>query len=186
MPYDVTDETIVQDILAGNSNSFIFIIERYQQRIYSMGMRFFKNKDDASDFAQEVFIKVFENLPSYKKKAPFKYWMVKIAYNYGINCVQKKNNHKQPLNNVYCEESSPEKQYIKKEATRALLDAIQKLPEQYQICLDFYFFLGFTYQQIQEITNLPINTIKSHVFRAKQILRQELEKTAAKEYYDEM
>ena len=90
MPYDVSDEMIVQDILAGNSNSFIFIIERYQQRIFSMGMRFLKNKDDASDFAQEVFIKVFKNLSSYKKKAPFKYWMVKIAYNHGINCAQKK------------------------------------------------------------------------------------------------
>lgn len=186
MPYDVSDEIIVQDILAGNSNSFIFIIERYQQRIFSMGMRFLKNKDDASDFTQEVFIKVFENLFSYKKKAPFKYWMVKIAYNHGINCAQKKNNTKEPLDTIHCEAASPEKQYIKKEATQALLEAIQKLPEPYQICVDFYFFLGFTYQQIQEITQLPINTIKSHVFRAKQILRQELEKTAAKEYYDEM
>ena len=186
MPYDVSDEMIVQDILAGNSNSFIFIIERYQQRIFSMGMRFLKNKDDASDFAQEVFIKVFENLSSYKKKAPFKYWMVKIAYNHGINCAQKKNSTKEPLDTLHSEAASPEKQYIKKEATQALLEAIQKLPEQYQLCVDFYFFLGFTYQQIQEITQLPINTIKSHVFRAKQILRQELEKTAAKEYYDEM
>jgi RNA polymerase sigma-70 factor, ECF subfamily len=181
----LNDEYIIQSIRQGNKNGFRKIVIKYQSYIFSIGMRFLKNKDDAYDFVQEVFIKTYNNLDTYKGKAPFRYWIIKIAYNYAINKSEK--NKIEP--NIADRQLSsslktPEEQHIHKETRTILLDAINSLPEKYKICLDFYFFMGLSYNEISTITDFPVNTIKSHVLRAKQQLYQKLKGTIAEEYHD--
>jgi RNA polymerase sigma-70 factor (ECF subfamily) len=66
----------------------------------------------------------------------------------------------------------------------AISRALASLPEKYRICVDFFFFLGLSYGEIGDITGFPVNTIKSHVFRAKQMLRDALRGSAAEEYHE--
>ena len=84
-----TDEDIVESVLYGDIESYEELLDRYQNKIFSIGMRFFKNRDDAHDFAQDVFIKAFESLSTYRGGAPFRFWLTKIAYNHGINSKSK-------------------------------------------------------------------------------------------------
>jgi DNA-directed RNA polymerase specialized sigma24 family protein len=70
---------------------------------------------------------------------------------------------------------TPEQNELKKATMLAVREAIKELPERYGICLDMYFFYDMTYNEISEVVDLPVNTIKSHIFRAKKILKDKLQ-----------
>ncbi len=184
----LTDEHIVREVQQGRVGLFRVIVERYEKKIFSMGMRLFYNRDDSFDYTQEVFLKLYSKIDSYRELAPFKFWLYKLAYRHGLN--MKKNDSQgvvSQYNEMYIEDwqSEPGRMNRIKRVREVLLDAIEKLPERYRICLDLYFFMGLKYSEISEITGFPINTIKSDVLRAKNILRQTLKGTEA-EVYNEM
>jgi len=179
-----SDEYIVRQVQKGNFELYSLIVERYQDKIFSIGMRFFYDRDDSADFTQEVFLKAYSKIDSYREIALFKYWLAKLAYNHGINM---KKSSPEKSGEFNCEEIQssyvlPEKNHIYGEIKQILADEINRLPERYRICIDFYFFLGLKYNEISEITGYPVNTIKSDVLRAKNILRQKLKGTIAEEY----
>jgi len=181
-----SDEYVVRQVQKGDFEFYSLIVERYQDRIFSIGMRFFYDRDDSADFAQEVFLKAFRNIDKFREIALFKYWLVKLAYNHGINLKKSKVDKGIEYN---CEEIQsayelPEKEHIYGEIKQILADEINRLPERYRICIDLYFFLGLKYNEISEITGYPVNTIKSDVLRAKNILRQKLKGTIAEEYHE--
>ena len=74
--------------------------------------------------------------------------------------------------------------HIKDETISLLRNAMNKLPEQYRICVDLYFYMGMKYAEIEGITGYPVNTIKSNVLRAKQILRDRLRGSIAEDYHE--
>jgi len=180
------DELIIRRVQNGFIEPFRLIVERYENKIFSMGMRFFYNHDDSLDFTQEVFLKAYDRIHQYREIAPFKFWLVKLAYNLGIN-MKKKRGQAYDLDESVPEgrDPGPDKIYADKEIRDVIIKEIGKLPERYRACLDFYFFFGLKYIEISEITGYPVNTIKSDVLRAKKILRQKLKGTIAGSY-DEM
>lgn len=181
---DKTDEQIVKQVLLGGMESFKVIVERYQKRIYGIGMRFFKNMDDSRDFTQEVFIRAYENLKSYAGRAPFRFWLSRIAYNHGINRIGARRTESEVPEEQAADDVTPERSHLRKEVREVLMEAVRKLPERYRICVDMYFFMGLTYGEISEITGYPVNTIKSNVLRAKNMLRDELKGTIAEDYHE--
>ncbi len=181
-----TDEQIVNKVIKGNIESFSLIVDRYENIIYSLGMRLFKNYDDSVDFTQEVLIKSFEKLDRFTNKGQFKYWLIKLAYNHGLNKLKSIKKTSRLENNVYDDNNNvPDRLHIKHEISDILIAEINKLPDEYRICLDFYFFLSLSYKGISEITRIPVNTIKSNVYRAKKLLHNRLKGTIAEDY-DEM
>lgn len=180
------DEFIIRRVQNGLTDLFRLIVERYESRIFSMGMRFFYNHEDSLDFTQEVFLKAYDRIHQYREIAPFRFWLVKLAYNLGINMKKKRGaDHNLDDHLIEGREPAPEKRHIDNEIRDIILREIGKLPERYRVCLDFYFFFGLKYSEISEITGYPVNTIKSDVLRAKNILRQKLKGTIA-ESYDEV
>jgi RNA polymerase sigma-70 factor (ECF subfamily) len=179
-----TDEQIVKQVLLGGIESFKIIVERYQKKIFGIGMRFFKNRDDSYDFVQEVFIRAYESLRSYAGRAPFRFWLTKIAYNHGINRVGSKRTEPEVPEETPAGDTTPETGHVRGEIREVLVEAINGLPDRYRICVDLYFFMGLTYGEISEITGYPVNTIKSNVLRAKTMLRDELKGTIAEDYHE--
>jgi RNA polymerase sigma-70 factor (ECF subfamily) len=178
-----TDEEIIQSVLNNKTDDFSHIVKRYQQKIYSIGIRFFKNEEDARDFTQDFFVKIFSKLETYKGKAPFKNWLIKIAYNMGISKLKGKKEHIKLIEeNTSKEKEVPERLQFNNEIKDILNKAIQTLPENYIICVDLYFFWGLPYKEISKITNVPVNTIKSNILRAKKILYNNLKGTIAEDY----
>ncbi len=179
-----SDEQIIKRVLTGGIDSFRIIVERYQKKIFSIGMRFYKNEDDSYDFTQEVFIKAYESLKSFAERAPFRFWLTRIAYNHGINRLNARPIEPDIPDQIPTGDSAPEEELVRGEIRNVLMMAIEQLPERYRICVDLYFFLELTYNEISEITGYPVNTIKSNVLRAKNILRGELKGTIAENYYE--
>ena len=84
----LSDEQIVNSVLTGDTEAFSELITRYNNRVFAVGMRLFKNQDDAGDFTQEVFIRAFDKLGLFSFISPFSHWLIKLAYNYGINLLK--------------------------------------------------------------------------------------------------
>lgn len=169
---------LIKSILNGNANSFATLISYYQQRIYRFGLSFFKNESDADDFLQEVFIKVYTKLSTFKGDSQFSTWVMRIAYTTAINSINRTKEYTSlPENYDIADiDLTPEQLQLQNFTKQAINEALQDLPENYRICLDLYFFYDMTYEDISEMTNIPTNTIKSNVFRAKRILKEKLEK----------
>jgi len=176
---DFDDELIVEQIRSGQKELFRLLVRRYERAVYGMGLSFFRNAEDASDFTQEVFLKVFKNLSRFEGRSKFSTWMYKIAYNTAINGVNRRKEYRSLAEDVnYIEASdveTPERLLLRSAAKDAVLASLQDLPERYRVCIDLFFFYDCSYQEIEVITGLPVNTIKSHVYRAKKILREKLE-----------
>ncbi len=184
----LSDESIIRKILLGETALFKLIVERYQQRIFRMGMRFFKNQDEAMDFTQDTLILCYRKLDTYRGLSPFKYWILKVAYNAGINKLKSTViDTSLPEQNepVDISMKDPQKEYAASESRRIIHEAINTLPEKYRLCITMFFFDGLKFREISKITGYPVNTIKSHVSRAKQQLRAYL-KGADMEETDEM
>ena len=150
---DSDDLVIVEQVLQGYTGLFRILVQRYERPVYGMGMSFFHNKDDAADFCQEVFLKLFRSLSQFKGKARFSTWLYKIAYNTGINGVKRR----QDFRSLAEEESipdfdNPEHQTMLELSRQAVNEAVIELPERFRICVDLFFFYDRTYQEIEAIT----------------------------------
>jgi RNA polymerase sigma-70 factor (ECF subfamily) len=171
-----SDELIARHITTGHKDLFRLLVTRYQRAVYGMGLSFFRNAEDASDFSQEVFLKVYRGLSRFQGRSRFSTWLYKIAYNTAVNGV----NRRKEFHSLAEEEfepgdgDTPERQVIRTAAREAILASLRELPERYQVCIDMFFFYNCSYREIEEITGFPVNTVKSHVFRAKKLLREKL------------
>jgi RNA polymerase sigma-70 factor (ECF subfamily) len=176
---DNDDQLIVSQVVSGQKELFRLLVKRHEQAVYGMGLSFFRNPDDASDFTQEVFLKVYRSLARFEGRSRFSTWLYKIAYNTAVNGITRRREYRS-LAEDECAggRDTPEREAIRSAARDAVLAAVTELPERYRICVDMFFFYDRSYQEIESITGYPVNTIKSHVFRAKKLLRDKLEGVA--------
>lgn len=170
------DSELVKTTLSGDGKSFARLMTLYKKRIVALGMSFFKNEADTEDFVQEVFIMAFTKLDTFRGESMFSTWLTRIAYNLAINSIKRRSEYLPIADETILEDptDTPEELQIRKITCEAIREAVKELPEQYAVCLDMFFFYDEPYAEISSITGLPVNTIKSHIFRAKKILRDKL------------
>ena len=173
----IRDSELVKSTLDGDQKSFARLMTLYKKRIVAIGMGFFKNAADTEDFVQEVFLKAYTKLDTFRGDSLFSTWLTRIAYNTAVNSVNRRDEYVQLSDESILQDPSdtPEEVQIRKVTGQAIREAIKELPEQYAICLDMYFFYDVPHAEISNNTGLPVNTIKSHIFRAKKILQEKLE-----------
>jgi RNA polymerase sigma-70 factor (ECF subfamily) len=141
-----------------------------------MGQSFFRNTEDAGDFTQEVLLKAYRSLAAFQGRSRFSTWLYRIAYNTAINGVTRRKEYRSLAEDEYPgDRDNPERTLMRRVVKEAVVKAVTELPERYRICVDLFFFYERSYQEIEVITGFPVNTIKSHVFRAKKLLREKLE-----------
>jgi RNA polymerase sigma-70 factor (ECF subfamily) len=172
---EADDQKIVTWIVSGQKELFRVLVRRHEQAVYGMGLSFFRNTEDAADFTQEVFLKAYHSLYNFEGRARFSTWLYKIAYNTALNGINRRKEYCS-LAEEECVPArfTPEYALLRAAAKEAVAKAVRELPDRYRICVDLFFFYGRSYQEIGVITGYPVNTIKSHVFRAKKLLRQKL------------
>ena len=176
---DFNDQLIVSQIVSGQKNLFRLLVRKHEKAVYSMGLSFFRNNEDASDFTQEVFLKAYRNLSNFEGRSRFSTWLYKIAYNTALNEVNRRKEYyslaEEDLDKLINSGETPERLALRNAAREAVRTAIEELPERFRVCVDLFFFYDRSYHEIEAITGTPVNTIKSHVFRAKILLREKLE-----------
>lgn len=170
------DEILIKATLCGDAKAFEHLMSYYKKRVCALGMSFFRNPDDTDDFVQEVFVKVYINLSSFKFNSSFATWITKIAYNSAVNSINRRQEYA-PLADedlLVSKDLTPEDEEIRRITLEAIREGVSHLPENFGVCVEMYFFHGLKYADISEITGFPVNTIKSHIFRAKKLLAERL------------
>lgn len=171
------DLNLVRQTLDGHKAGFAKLMSYYKVRVFNFGKKFFHNEADSEDFVQDVFLKVYTKLDTFQGKSMFSTWLMRIAYTTAINSVNRKKETTSLIDEEFIvdKSSTPEENQIRKVTQEAIQQALQELPEKYAVCVEMYFYYDIPYQEISEITEFPVNTIKSHIFRAKKLLKEKLE-----------
>jgi RNA polymerase sigma-70 factor (ECF subfamily) len=171
----LSDEAIAAQVVAGQRELFRFLVHRHERAVKGFGYSFFYNSGDAADFAQDVFLKAFHKLDQFKGNARFSTWLYRIAYTTAVNQLNRRREYQSLADNEFeSPEKTQEDAYIREAVRQTVRQAVSALPDKYRVCIDLFFFYDRSYEEIETITGFPVNTVKSHVFRAKKILREKL------------
>ena len=170
------DSKLVREVLSGNTSAFAELMSLYKKRIEALGMSFFKNPADTEDFAQDVFLKAYTKLDSFRGESLFSTWLTRMAYNTAINAVNRRSEYVSIVDESLLPDNglTPEEKELRLLTMEAVRESLKELPDKYKIVLDLYFFYDNSYTEISEITSLAENTVKSHIFRAKKLLREKI------------
>jgi RNA polymerase sigma-70 factor, ECF subfamily len=178
-----TDARIVADTLAGDTESFAVIVDRHQRRVFRLVLRMVGNRDDADDLSQEVFCKLFQTLDRYDASLPLENWLVRIATNHTLNWLAKRRIRTIPIGDGEGDSRrdeprdltpSPSDLAAGNEVRDMVLVALQTLPENLRLAFVLKYMEDYTSEEIAEIADVPRNTAKTWVFRARDALRREL------------
>lgn len=179
---DPEDWAAIQKVLAGDFESFEQLVLRYESMVYSQAKKAFRNESEAEDFTQDIFLKAFEGLSTFKGRSKFSTWVFSIARNEIIRKYRK--DHPEidmPIDGISSDvasvgSSSQESEVLERETTDKIRSLVEKLPELYRKPISLHYFENMSYKDISENLNLKMNTLKSYIFRGKEILREWLKK----------
>jgi len=180
------DEEIVEYIVRGRTELFSVIVDRYQTKVYSTAFHYTHDQEEARDLTQEIFIKMYNNLQSYKSKASFSTWLYRIAVNRCIDWTRKKklptvsaiydrSDEEADIYEVMADRAGgPEEALIKQENKDYIIKVVEDLPEIYKTVIILYYFQDFSPREISEITDIPKRTIETRLYRGKNLLKLRL------------
>lgn len=180
------DDTYVSEALSGNENSYKKLVDKYQKPLYFHIRKMIKEVELVEDLVQEVFMKAFHNLSTYSNQYAFSTWLYRIATNHTIDYLRKKKLKTLSINEPYktkdgeMEIQLPDETYLtdepvmKKQRKQMVQEAIDDLPEKYKAVIEMRHMEEKTYQEIAEILDLPLGTVKAHIFRAREMLYKAL------------
>ena len=175
MNEDEFDRDCVERCLDGDREAFEPILARYEKPVYNAVLRMVGDAEEARDIAQEVFVKVFENLRSYDRSRKFFSWMYRVAINETINHVKTRRRW-EPLSEAFqSSHSNPEEAMQEVERDREIQRALLALDPKYRLALIVRHFLQLSYAEAANVLDVPEKTVKSRLFTARQLLREILE-----------
>jgi RNA polymerase sigma-70 factor (ECF subfamily) len=180
-----TDTDLVARAAAGEGICFDQLVERYHRQIANFVFRMVGNYETALDLTQEVFIKVYSSLGRYNPEFKFSTWIYKIASNTAIDYLRKQSVTVSPLYMVSGDDEefelpipakgpSPERALERTERSAQIEEAISKLPPRYRELIVLRHVSEFSYDEIAEVTGLPLGTVKNRIFRAREAMRKHL------------
>ena len=183
---DRDDQAVVEAVLNGQQHRFGELVDRYQKQIVNYVCRMLGNYEDAVDLSQDVFLKAYSALGSYRPQYPFPAWLFRIARNAAIDEIRKRRLATVSLDApVEFEDGSagrqvespglnPQDSYLGLEFADRISVAIDELPEKYREPIVLRHAADLSYEEIAEALELPIGTVKTRIFRARDALRRSL------------
>ena len=185
---NAADRNLVDKVLHGDTNAFRFIIKNTEGLVAQIVFKMIPNADDRKDIVQDIYLKTFQKLGSFKFQSKLSTWIAQIAYNTCINYLEKKKLVLTGNTNYDYEDEAvetlnskidffnneTEKIIFKKELSTILRAEIDKLSPVYKVLVTLYHNEELSYLEIAEITELPEGTVKNYLFRARKTLRDNL------------
>ena len=186
----VKDEyALVTEAKAGSYAAFEELVNRYEKKIYRLGINLTGNPEDAEDVLQETFLKAFQHLPDFREDSRFYTWIVRIAVNEGLMKLRKRRSDKSvPMEDTVDDEGSvmprevadwrpnPEQQLAQVELESILNNAARSLPPTFRTVFFLRDVEGLSTQETAEMLGLTVSAVKARLFRARLQLRDELGK----------
>ena len=184
----MTEKEFIKELQEGGRDAFGKLLDQYQQMVFTTGLSFVPNKEDAEDVAQEVFVEVFKSIHKFKGNSKLSTWIYRITVNKSLEFIRKRNAKKRfgyvqslfgneiPLDKTdfFTEIRHPGVLLEQKEDHATLMKAINELPDAQRIVFTLHKIEGKSYKEISEIIEKSISSVESLMFRAKQNLQKRL------------
>lgn len=176
----------VEAALAGDQRAYQRLVEKYERALYFHILKLVRNQDVIDDLVQEAFLKAFESLGSYNKTYAFSTWIYRIATNHSIDYLRKKKlstlSIDEPVGGkesdmsmeITDQSSQADREIIMKERRMLVHNAVKSLPEKYRLVIRMRHMEEKSYEEIAEELELPLGTVKAHIFRARELLNKYL------------
>ncbi len=179
----MTDNELIKMCKRGSRHAFNMLFEKYQTQVVNIAYGMLSDKEDAYDAAQEVFIKVYRNMDSFKEQSSFTTWLYRITANVCADILRKRQKHLNVTSLSQSEEDNreldirdetltPEESYELTERQSAVRNAIASLKEEYRTVITLCDIEGMSYEDIALVLNIPPGTVKSRISRARNSLKK--------------
>jgi RNA polymerase sigma-70 factor (ECF subfamily) len=184
-----TDAELVASALKGSQDAFRELVERFERPVYSLIVRMVQDPATAEDLAQEAFVKAYRSLRSYDPSRKLSSWLFKIAHNTTIDHLRRNAPETVPLEAPPDQEEgrgglaavladgsveNPAAAAERRDMARSLERAIARLRPEYREAVVLFYIEGASYQEICEVTGLPLGTVKTNLHRARKELAEEM------------
>jgi RNA polymerase sigma-70 factor (ECF subfamily) len=180
----LADGELVTRAISGREDGFEELVRRYQRPIAAYVYRMVGNYESALDLTQEVFIKIYGSLERYRPEYKFSTWIYKIAHNAAVDHLRRHAVREQSLVRetdtgeqrelpLASNRLTPEQEYAGKERRVEIEQVVQQLPPAYRELIVLRHSHDLSYDEIAEVTGLPLGTVKNRLFRARELMRQE-------------
>ncbi len=169
---DHADAELVRQCLSGNQKAFETLVRKYEKPIFNLALRMLKDRDDAADVAQTVFVKAYQKLDSFDESHEFFSWIYRIAINESINFQKRVKRLDEYESGVTAALQADQEQAHGAQVLRdEMIDAIERLTMDYQMVIVLRHFHDFSYEEMAEVLSVPEKTVKSRLFTARQQLK---------------
>jgi RNA polymerase sigma-70 factor, ECF subfamily len=174
----VNERELVERCRRGDEGAFQELVDRYKDLVFALIARTVQDRSRAEDLAQEVFLRIYRGLPYFRGQARLSTWIYRIVANMSIQERTRGGHRPVSLDDRSARGNSPatsDRQFGDLELRDRLEKAIARLPARYRLLVAAHYLQGIRYEDLAEALQLPLGTVKTQLFRAKQQLRRLLE-----------
>ena len=180
------DHKLVRRVQEGDKTAFDLMVKKYQHKIIGLIGRYVYDHHEAMDVSQEAFIKAYRALPRFRGDSAFYTWLYRIAINTAKNHLVAKGRrppdmdvdvaaaHHSEGDSVLKDIETPENSLYRDQLARVVRDAMDKLPQDLRAALSLREFDGLSYEDIAQIMDCPVGTVRSRIFRAREAIDKEI------------
>ncbi|MBT4161842.1 MAG: RNA polymerase sigma factor RpoE [Gammaproteobacteria bacterium] len=180
-----TDSQLVERVQRGDKRAFDILALKYQHKIVGLISRYINDSDEVMDVAQEAFIKAYRALPRFRGDSAFYTWLYRIAINTAKNYLVSRsrrppdtdidiNGEFQVDSAVLRDVAGPERALATQQLEQVIYKAIDDLPEELKVAVTLREFEGLSYEEIAEVMECPVGTVRSRIFRAREAIEKRI------------
>ena len=174
------DAARVRDCLAGDPQAFAALVEQYERPVYNVALRMLRNPEDARDIAQSVFLKAYQNLSNYDPQYKFYSWIYRMAINESLNILRVRDRNAGPVDErLPAEDAGPSELLAEDQRRDVVLDALDRLKPEHRAVIVLRYFVDRNYEDMGEILGIDAKTVKSRLYTARQLLKDQLSSRGA-------
>jgi RNA polymerase sigma-70 factor (ECF subfamily) len=182
---DPPDLEVVRRCQEGDAAAFQILVERYQHRALRLAYRYVRNQDDAQDIAQDAFVRVFRSIKDFRNESQFYTWFYRILVNLALDHIRQNKNQRtefqdgillrsQSAVDAQTKKTNPREDLWSKQRREAIVSAIDALPPEQRTTVILREIDGLSYEEIAQVTKVPIGTVMSRLFYARRKLQEKL------------
>jgi RNA polymerase sigma-70 factor (ECF subfamily) len=168
------DATLVRRCLEGDRGAFEVLVVRYQRPVFNAALRMLREPADAMDVAQTTFLKAYEHLADFDPSFKFYSWIYRIAVNESLDALSLRKPFGEIDRERADETPGPDRQLQGEQAQRALEDGLMRMKPELRTVIVLRHFMHLSYEDMGEVLALPVKTVKSRLYSARQLLREHL------------
>ena len=181
-----TDQQLVERVQRGDKKAYDLLVLKYQHKIVGLVSRYLRDQDEVLDVTQEAFIKAYRALPRFRGDSAFYTWLYRIAVNTAKNYLVARS-RRPPAYDVDAADAdyfeggdklrdidSPENILYRDELEAVVDQAIRDLPEDLRTAVTLREFEGLSYEEIAEVMDCPVGTVRSRIFRAREAIEEKI------------